>query len=733
MCLTLLASTGHAENRLAGESSLYLQQHADQPIDWYPWGDEALAKARSDGKLIFVSVGYAACHWCHVMAEESFDNHAIAAQLNAGFISIKIDRERRPDLDEQFNLVSTMLSGSSGWPNSVVMTPDGEPFFAGGYFPPDQFARVLTAARDAWRDDRPQVAAFAFETAARIRTYLDQAAVLGEVTSTDISAAAHAMITDLDAFNGGFGTAPKFPRESFLLHLLDQAARHGDGALLHAVTLTLDGMIRGGVHDQIGGGFHRYAIDPEWAIPHFEKMLYTQALMGRVLLRAYGLTGNPDYARAATRSFDYVLRDMRAPGGAFYAAQDADSILPSGEREEGRFYVWTPEEVAAALGNAAAPMAAALNIEAQGAFEGRSIPSLGQSATETAAYLGLPIATFDAHLDTLRRSRAKRAAPIRDEKIILSWNAEMIATLAEAASVLDRPDYLAAAAGAARFLLENLRTDAGLKRIHYNGQADTDAQLPDIAALGNALLALYDHGARGDWLAQAEPLALTLRNGFTDAGQALRMTATATGLGPFRPLDDTELASGNALALAFLAGLDRRLARSGDAAPNLAAAIAIDAINLPGQRAGLLSALEQSRFGPSGPMRVSSGGAVHVLARADRTAGEIHLDIRLRDGWHINAHEPLEDYLIGMTLTVNDADLPASQFPDPVIRRLGFSAAPLALYETGFRLSAPLSFRENLPAKATLTLQACNHDQCLPPDDMVVFVWPDSNIDPDTQ
>ena len=726
LLLALLPFDASAENRLAKESSLYLQQHADQPIDWYPWGEEALEKARAEGKLIFISVGYAACHWCHVMAEESFEDETIAEQLNTGFVAIKIDRDRRPDLDEQFTLVSTMLSGTAGWPNSIVMTPEGEPFFAGGYFPPDAFAQMLTAVTKAWQSERPQVNAFAAQTAARLRNYLDRTAVLGEVTSADISEVSRDMISDLDPFNGGFGTAPKFPRESVLLHLLDQAARHGDTELLSAVTLTLDGMLRGGIHDHVGGGFHRYAIDPEWLVPHFEKMLYNQALLGRVLIRSYALTGDPDYARAATRLFDYVLRDMQAPEGGFYAAQDADSLLPTGARKEGHAYVWTPEQLAAALGEGSATLASALGIEDQGDFEGLSIPHLDQLPIETARLQGLTVAEFDTRLEILRRTRARRPAPIRDEKIILSWNAEMIATLAEAASVLNRPDYMNAATRAMRFLLGALVTETGFNRLYYQGRSDITAQLPDIAALGRALLVLHDHGNPDNWLAQAQPLADLLLRDFRDSGRAMRMTAKAAGFGTFRPVDDTELPSGNALCLSFLAGLDRRLTRAGEIAPDLAAAVALQAMSQPKQRAGLLTALEESRHGPSGPMRISSGGAVHILARADREARLVHFDIRIGEGWHINAHTPLEDHLIGMALAIDTRTLPETAFPDPILRELGFSKTPLALYENRFTLTAPLTFPEDGPAQSILTLQACDDQQCLPPDDMPFYFWPGS-------
>ena len=717
LLLILLASQSPAKNRLAQESSPYLQQHADNPVDWYPWGPEALEKAQAEGKMIFVSVGYASCHWCHVMEAESFENEEIAAYLNAHFVSIKIDRERRPDLDEQFILVTSALTGSSGWPNSVFLTPDAEPFFAGTYFPPDNFLQTLETIVDVWKTDNAALRTEAFTISQRLRDYMDQTAVLGEVSSADINAAATAMLANLDDFNGGFGTAPKFPRENVLLFLLDQAERTGDQALLDAVTLTLDGIIKGGIHDHVGGGFHRYSTDPEWHVPHFEKMLYNQALIGRLLLRAYSATGSIDYARAATRTFDYVLRDMQAEGGAFYAAEDADSLDADGKNVEGAFYTWTPAQITAALGNDADWVIQDLNVVEQGPFEGTNVLRL------TEFPLGLDI--FDTALEKLRLARIQRPAPIKDKKVILAWNGEMITTLAEASRVLGRPDYGAAAAKAAGFLLKELWSDNGLKRIWYEGHADVDAQLVDYAALGRALVALYDYTDQDevDWLANADLLANEMVQLFTDPDQAMRTNANTVGLGPFRPLDDNEVASGNAQALELLVALDRRLARTGEAAPRLAAALAVDAINSPEQRAAILTALEVQRGGPVGAMRVSNGGAVRVFATTDPEGGHVILKVQLREGWHINAHEPLEDYLVGMELAVSDMPVGAEVYPQAEIKELGFSETPLSLYEQAFVLTAPLGVEDTGPVRTRLTLQACNDEVCLPPDDMVFWIW----------
>ncbi|WP_428548540.1 DUF255 domain-containing protein [Profundibacter sp.] len=728
LLLILIASQTFAKNRLAQESSPYLQQHADNPVDWYPWGPEALEKAKAEGKMIFLSIGYASCHWCHVMEAESFEDEEIAAYLNEHFVSIKVDRERRPDLDEQFMLVTSALTGSSGWPNSVFLTPDAEPFFAGTYFPPDAFLQTLETIVDVWKTDNAALRTEAFTISQRLRDYLDQTSVLGDVTDADINAAATAMLGNLDDFNGGFGTAPKFPRENVLLFLLDQAERSGDTALMQAVTLTLDGMVRGGIHDHVGGGFHRYATDPEWNIPHFEKMLYNQALIGRILLRAYSATSNPDYARAATRTMDYILRDMRSPEGAFYAAQDADSLNAEGQDQEGAFYLWTQEQVKQTLGPEATAIIDVFNITKDGNFEGASV--LHTSETPLKAISGgdgmIAQRSFRGLLGMLNNARNNRAKPLTDKKIVLPWNAEMIITLAEASRVLGRADYGEAAVQATEFMLQNMWPDDGLKRILYQGAANTNAHLVDYAALGRALLALDDYlgGADSDWLGIADKLAADMLTLFSDEGQAMRMNAQTVGLGPMRPLDDNEIASGNAQALELLAGLDRRLARTGEAAPKLAAALAVDAINAPGQRAATLVAIETQRNGLTGAMQVSNGGAVRVFASLGPKGKQLLLSVEPREGWHINAHKPLEDYLIGMELAVGETPAPLTAYPKAEIKELGFSNKPLSLYDTSFVMAAPIVKTGDKPVTVRLTLQACNDEVCLPPDDMLFRVWP---------
>ena len=304
-------------NHLLGIESPYLQQHIYNSVDWYPWGPEALEKAKSEGKPIFLSVGYSTCHWCHVMARESFEDKKIGEFLNENFVSIKVDRERRPDLDEQFMLATQLIAGNGGWPNSVFLTSDVEPFFAGTYFPPDVFMKILGQVNELWREENADVRAEGQRIASIVRTYLSRTQAAKDLTPQVIRKAARSLLAEMDEFNGGFGVAPKFPQESALLFMFDQAERDGDRELLGAVTNALDGMIKGGIHDHVGGGFHRYSTDAEWHVPHFEKMLYNQAMIGRLLVRAWAATGEIRYKHTAQRTFDYVLREMRDDKGGF--------------------------------------------------------------------------------------------------------------------------------------------------------------------------------------------------------------------------------------------------------------------------------------------------------------------------------------------------------------------------------------------------------------------------------
>jgi uncharacterized protein len=504
-------------NRLAQEASPYLRQHADNPVDWFAWGDEAFDRARGLNLPIHLSIGYAACHWCHVMAHESFENPDVAHLMNERFVNIKVDRQERPDVDEVYQKVVQMMGESGGWPLTVFLTPKQEPFFAGTYFPPQDrygrpgFARLLVALSDAWaRQDGNLL--LNIDQFKRGFVELDQMVFAREAApQTDLPrAAARALAEHTDPIYGGLKGAPKFPNPSALDLVLRVHARTGEAALLNAVRLTLDRMGHGGIYDQLGGGFARYSVDERWAVPHFEKMLYDNGQLVRLYADVYRLTGKPFLRRIVEESIEYVLRDLSHPQGGFFASEDADS-----EGEEGRFYVWTPAEVTEVLGAHDGAFASrVLGITEKGNFEGgRSVP---HRAVELEA---AEEARFEALRSSLFSQRARRVRPGRDENVITSWNALMIEGLCAAYQATGTERYLQAARAAADFLMTRLRMpDGGVYRVWRDGSARVGGFLDDYAMLANALLDLYESCFDPVYLMRADELAGIVLGKFWDDG-----------------------------------------------------------------------------------------------------------------------------------------------------------------------------------------------------------------------
>ncbi|HEU4785232.1 MAG TPA: thioredoxin domain-containing protein, partial [Ktedonobacterales bacterium] len=516
--------SGHAHvNRLITESSPYLLKHAHNPVDWYTWGPEALDKAKAEDKPILLSIGYAACHWCSVMERESFENEDTAKLMNSLFVSIKVDREERPDLDALYMDAVQALTGSGGWPMTVFLASDGAPFYAGTYFPPEDrygmpgFPTVLRRLAYYYSSHRDEVEqqAEAFRDFYRERDQsrlrLPDGVLPGQVSIgvEDLSQATAHLLDRADTTNGGFGGAPKFPHPMSLEYLLRQASRATDAnaeSILVPIRQTLDIMAAGGIYDQIGGGFHRYATDAIWLVPHFEKMLYDNALLASVYLHAWQLTGDVAYRRVCEETLDYVLREMTDSAGGFYSTQDADS-----EGVEGKFYVWTPVELREALGDADAKIVEKLwGITETGNFEGRNILHCAKTLAEVAAELDLE---EDEVRDVIARSRAQlyeargqRVAPARDDKVLTAWNGLMQRTFAEAGRILDRQDYRDAAVANAQFLLGTMRTDSGLLRSWRNGHARIPAYLEDYAALANALFSTYETTGAVSFFSEARTL-----------------------------------------------------------------------------------------------------------------------------------------------------------------------------------------------------------------------------------
>jgi uncharacterized protein YyaL (SSP411 family) len=503
-------------NRLANESSLYLRQHANNPVDWYPWGPEALARARQLDRPIFLSVGYSACHWCHVMEHESFEDAGIAAFLNDHFVSIKIDREERPDLDAIYMAaVQALNKGQGGWPMSVFLTPDLKPFYAGTYFPPEGrygrpgFRQVLAAVDQAWRDRRAAVAHSAEQITDHLRAHGELQPKPGELGPDLLRGAVRRLRQVFDSTNGGFGFAPKFPHAMDVRALLRAWKRFGADDALDMARLTLDKMARGGIYDHLGGGFHRYSVDAFWLVPHFEKMLYDNALLTSAYLEAFQATADPFYRRVATETLDYVLREMTGPSGGFYSTEDADS-----EGEEGKFYVWTKAEIDRVLGPELADLFEDVyDVTEDGNWEGHTILHRARTDDQEARLHKIDVGDLRAKLAAARAklaaARAGRVRPGRDEKILTAWNGIMIAAFAQAGAVLDEPRYTEAAARAADFLLRRLRTPEGrlLRTCGEDAPAKLSGYLEDYSFLIDALVSVYEATFEPRWLTAATALA----------------------------------------------------------------------------------------------------------------------------------------------------------------------------------------------------------------------------------
>lgn len=540
-------------NHLIHETSPYLLQHADNPVDWFPWSDEALAKARRENKPIFLSIGYAACHWCHVMERESFTDAETAQMLNQYFVSIKVDREERPDIDSIYLGAVMAMTGQGGWPTSVFLTPEGRPFYGGTYFPPvrrygmPSFKEVLNSIIRSWGEGKAEIYRVADRLANHLRDNSAWSGAAGHALDPEILArASHELIESYDAENGGWGGAPKFPQPMAIEFLLQQASR-GDARALEIATDSLRAMQRGGIYDVIGGGFHRYSTDAHWLVPHFEKMLYDNAQLALAYLHAYLLTGETSFQDTCTETLDFIARELTHPQGGFFSSLDADS-----EGEEGKYYLWTDTEIREALDDPSyTQFAAAYEITPHGNFEGHTILRRPPHAD------GLREGLISAHARLLE-TRSKRIRPATDDKILTAWNALTLCAFAEAARYLKRSDYLQLAQNNASFLLDHLYQDGRLLRAWRAGQARHNAYLEDYAALVMALLTLYQSDPNPHWFQTAKKLAIEMIASFSDARGGFFTTRHDHGELIFRPkeVQDNATPSGNALAVRALLLLD---------------------------------------------------------------------------------------------------------------------------------------------------------------------------------
>jgi uncharacterized protein YyaL (SSP411 family) len=552
-----------AQNRLSQETSPYLLQHASNPVDWYPWSEEAFDRARNEDKPIFLSVGYSACHWCHVMEHESFEDEEIAELMNTHYINIKVDREERPDVDEIYMNAVQIMTQQGGWPMSVFLTPEGKPFYGGTYFPPGNgygrpgFRQVLLSIADFYKTRRDEVD----RAIDGLMEGLNRIATLpGDGSELDldlISQTASVLAQSFDDRDGGFGSQPKFPNSMSLEVFLRNYARTGQPEDLARVTMTLDRMARGGIYDQLGGGFHRYSVDHKWLVPHFEKMLYDNALLARIYLQVHQITNEESFLLIGTEILDYVLREMTSEEGGFLSTQDADS-----EGEEGRFFVWTPDEIREILGDSDGYVfSTAFDVRDIGNFEGKSILNRPVDLNEVSALVDLSVEEVEAVVEASRprllEARSKRVWPGRDDKVQVSWNGLMISAMTVGYQVSGDRKYLDAAGRAASFILAQMvQPDGRLLHSYKDGSVSNNAYLDDYGGLINALIDLYESTFDETWLERATQLAdTTISQFWDDEGDSFFYTGIdheALIVRSKNPYDNATPSGNSLTALAFI-------------------------------------------------------------------------------------------------------------------------------------------------------------------------------------
>jgi uncharacterized protein YyaL (SSP411 family) len=728
-------------NRLAQETSPYLLQHQHNPVDWYPWGEEAFEASRKQDKPIFLSVGYSTCYWCHVMERQSFENPAIAKEMNDRFINIKVDREERPDVDQLYMTAVQVLTRHGGWPMSVWLTPDLRPFYGGTYFPPEDghgrpgFGTVLRALEDAYKNRKDDVE----KTATQLKGILEQLAEPAPpstpivIDRAFIDAQVERSTSDYEPTYGGFGSAPKFPRETLLELLLVYCGDENVEArrkapvrkkLLH----TLDALAAGGIRDQLGGGFHRYSTDAKWLVPHFEIMLYDNAMLGWCYVEAFRQTEDRRYAEVARGIFDFVLREMTSPQGSFYTAFDAEV-----DGQEGLNYLWTAAEVEAVLGGEDGKF---FN-HVYGLDRGPNFadPHHGNGVPDK-NILFLPIPYEAEVLDRLepmrqklKAARDRRKQPLLDTKILTSWNALMIRALAHGGQVLQEERYLDAAAMGAQFLLKNHRTpDGGLYRTSRDGAAKYNGFLDDYAFLSQALLALAAAGAPGYWKSEADALFAVMERKFGDPGHGgyYFSDETATDLIVRQKYaGDSPLPSGNAIAaIAALA-----LGQTDAARRTLAVFAGQMQQNGEGMSSTVQAALLFLRQHEPFTVTSGSGGAERLASPSEiaanvvgmraawASATQLNVHLEVLDGFHINAHEAGKGLVPTSLAVARGPDVAGIDYPPGEEQRFAFADAPIRVYDGSITIAVRFASAPSPGGtiQLSLTYQACDDSACLTP------------------
>jgi len=742
-----LDAEGHSIfiNRLILEDSPYLLQHAHNPVNWYPWGEEAFEDAKQQNKPIFLSIGYSTCHWCHVMELESFDNVDVAIVLNRDFISIKMDREQYPNIDEYYMTGVQLMSGQGGWPMSNFLLADGKPFFAATYFPAASFIALLHQITEAWAGKYEELESSAEKVSEAINR------ILGETKTPDLltEGIRQSSLQDLlrreDRLEGGLAGEPKFPQEPLLLSMLDEARRSRDLPVMSFIDRALEGMARGGIYDQVAGGFHRYSVDAQWLVPHFEKMLYNQSQLGLVYLEAFQLTGNCFFRRVCEQTLDYVLRDMQLPDGGFYSATDADS-----EGEEGTFFTWSVDELGMVLDKEELGFIVPLfGVTQHGNFEGSNILNLSKPLSESAKEFQSD--DFYGYLDDLLQrlylAREQRNHPLRDDKLIVSWSSAMITTLCTAASVMNRPDWLESAERAAQFSwTNNVDKLSQLRRIYLNGTVSIAGQLEDYANFAQALISLFDVTSKQVYLQQAAQLMDAAVLEFWSEGEQAVVPGfylspkqqTGPTLARSRNASDGATLSAVGTALQCLSKLDKRSAliesdkqaqefsyrkKLHDCIASLSAHINDNPLSHP----SALRIIEEQKAGSFAAIQYLEGGLAKIVVRKNMLdAGDtasLAIEITLLKGWHITGPDESDTEFVPIQLsTLSDEtswQIVKCNYPAPV--KSGSNKARVSIYEDGFSITAELEYQDEVKDLLSasvgicLRLQLCNEKNCLLP------------------
>ena len=698
-------------NQLIFSQSPYLLQHAHNPVNWHSWSQEAFAKAKKDNKPIFLSVGYSTCHWCHVMEHESFEDEAIAEFLNKHFIAIKVDREQMPDIDNYYMKALQRISGSGGWPMQVFLLDNRQAFHAFTYLPPKNLLATLNEVNNLWQQDKASIVDFA----QKLHHILNPKAQAGSVkiSKNIIAGLVDGLLNSHDDFQGGFSQAPKFPNENLLIFLLEQNLRQENQDLELALTTTLDAMANGGIYDQVGGGFHRYSIDNEWLVPHFEKMLYNQAMLIRIYTYGWRLTKNPHYQRVVRQTIDYLLRDMLdKKTGGFYSASDADS----GEGE-GEYFVWTPKQIAAILTQAEYELVKNLyGLSEAGNFEGHNILAITDSIEEFALSQKISIADLFSQLDIINKKmlaqRNTRPLPFLDQKLITAWNGLVITALAQAYEEFGERKYLDAAEQAAKLIINNFN-NGDLARI-INSKEKIVASLNDYAFVLEAMIALYDQTENPKYLQVAGQIFNSIETKFADTkhwGYYFNQIQ-ANSIPRIKDNTDGAIYSATGAIYRSLQKLYRRTGQEkyNDAANKLFNAKSKQIVQNPAGFAYLLAGFADKFNQEIGPLRYVARG--HVKLRLVKNQESYQLKFKIDDNWHINSNKPTSDNLIP---TLVNGDVKKVNYPQAKLIKLKGQSDEMSLFLGEFEIS----FVPNSKAKfISVSVQACDDKSCLPPENL---------------